>query len=186
MNGPIIQSSCSQKKCTVGYWSQSRPAVFFIGKEDGNIDVWDLLEKTHEPSQTQNITATQITCIKPWIVSSKQHLLAVSDHLGTLHILEIPWTLRSPSSNEKLSMSKYFEKEVDRLVYFEKRREMRAKEKKDSEAEELRKKTEPIIPEKQVEQILEEALKEYEDYLSLETVILKEMGLLPDTDKVDI
>uniref|UniRef100_A0A8C8H1N6 WD repeat domain 63 n=1 Tax=Oncorhynchus tshawytscha TaxID=74940 RepID=A0A8C8H1N6_ONCTS len=140
-NGPIIQSSCSQKKCTVGYWSQSRPAVLFIGKEDGNIDVWDLLEKTHEPSQTQNITATQITCIKPWIVSSKQHLLAVSDHLGTLHILEIPWTLRSPSSNEKLSMSKYFEKEVDRLVYFEKRREMRAKEKKDYEAEELRKKT---------------------------------------------
>uniref|UniRef100_A0A8C7FY39 Dynein axonemal intermediate chain 3 n=1 Tax=Oncorhynchus kisutch TaxID=8019 RepID=A0A8C7FY39_ONCKI len=139
-NGPIIQSSCSQKKCTVGYWSQSRPAVLFIGKEDGNIDVWDLLEKTHEPSQTQNITATQITCIKPWIVSSKQHLLAVSDHLGTLHILEIPWTLRSPSSNEKLSMSKYFEKEVDRLVYFEKRREMRAKEKKDYEAEELRKK----------------------------------------------
>ncbi|XP_029489077.1 dynein axonemal intermediate chain 3 isoform X1 [Oncorhynchus nerka] len=185
-NGPIIQSSCSQKKCTVGYWSQSRPAVLFIGKEDGNIDVWDLLEKTHEPSQTQNITATQITCIKPWIVSSKQHLLAVSDHLGTLHILEIPWTLRSPSSNEKLSMSKYFEKEVDRLVYFEKRREMRAKEKKDYEAEELRKKTEPIIPEKQVEQILEEAMKEYEDYLSLETVILKEMGLLPDTDKVDI
>uniref|UniRef100_A0A8C8GUP5 WD repeat domain 63 n=1 Tax=Oncorhynchus tshawytscha TaxID=74940 RepID=A0A8C8GUP5_ONCTS len=190
-NGPIIQSSCSQKKCTVGYWSQSRPAVLFIGKEDGNIDVWDLLEKTHEPSQTQNITATQITCIKPWIVScalpliltaqtdlepgyvanaaaagslylfivrfrkfcinlihflfvvqtAKQHLLAVSDHLGTLHILEIPWTLRSPSSNEKLSMSKYFEKEVDRLVYFEKRREMRAKEKKDYEAEELRKKT---------------------------------------------
>lgn len=45
---------------------------------------------------------------------------------------------------------------------------------------------EPIIPEKQVEQILEEAMKEYEDYLSLETVILKEMGLLPDTDKVDI
>uniref|UniRef100_A0A8C7NFB2 Dynein axonemal intermediate chain 3 n=1 Tax=Oncorhynchus mykiss TaxID=8022 RepID=A0A8C7NFB2_ONCMY len=144
-NGPIIQSSCSQKKCTVGYWSQSRPAVLFIGKEDGNIDVWDLLEKTHEPSQTQNITATQITCIKPWIVSSKQHLLAVSDHLGTLHILEIPWTLRSPSSNEKLSMSKYFEKEVDRLVYFEKRREMRAKEKKDYEAEELRKKTPPVV-----------------------------------------
>uniref|UniRef100_A0A8C8GWV6 WD repeat domain 63 n=1 Tax=Oncorhynchus tshawytscha TaxID=74940 RepID=A0A8C8GWV6_ONCTS len=127
-NGPIIQSSCSQKKCTVGYWSQSRPAVLFIGKEDGNIDVWDLLEKTHEPSQTQNITATQITCIKPWIVSSKQHLLAVSDHLGTLMYSILPSV-------------KYFEKEVDRLVYFEKRREMRAKEKKDYEAEELRKKT---------------------------------------------
>lgn len=34
------------------------------------------------------------------VQTAKQHLLAVSDHLGTLHILEIPWTLRSPSSNE--------------------------------------------------------------------------------------
>uniref|UniRef100_A0A6Q2YY72 WD repeat domain 63 n=1 Tax=Esox lucius TaxID=8010 RepID=A0A6Q2YY72_ESOLU len=140
MNGPIIHSSCSQRKCTVGYWSQSRPAVFYIGKEDGNLEVWDLLEKTHEPSQTQNITTAPITCIKPWIISSKQHLLAVSDHLGTLHILEIPWTLRSPCSNEKLSVNKYFEKEVDRLVYFDKRREMRTKEKKNMDAEELRKK----------------------------------------------
>ncbi|XP_046905383.1 dynein axonemal intermediate chain 3 [Hypomesus transpacificus] len=182
MNGPIIQSACSQKKCTVGYWSQSRPAVFFIGKEDGNIDVWDLLEKTHEPSQTQNITTAQITCIKPWIVSSKQHLLAVSDHLGTLHILEVPWTLRTPSSNEKLSTRKYFEKEVDRLVYFETRMETRSKEKKDMEAEEMRKRMEPIMPEKAEDQILEEALKDYKDYLALEKVILKDMGLLVDTD----
>ena len=26
-------------------WSPSRPSVFFIGKADGNIDVWDLLDK---------------------------------------------------------------------------------------------------------------------------------------------
>ncbi|XP_010900416.2 WD repeat-containing protein 63 [Esox lucius] len=183
MNGPIIHSSCSQRKCTVGYWSQSRPAVFYIGKEDGNLEVWDLLEKTHEPSQTQNITTAPITCIKPWIISSKQHLLAVSDHLGTLHILEIPWTLRSPCSNEKLSVNKYFEKEVDRLVYFDKRREMRTKEKKNMDAEELRKKMEPNLQEKEEKQILEEAKKEYEDYLSLEKVILKDMGLLPDPDE---
>ncbi|KAL1022761.1 hypothetical protein UPYG_G00031960 [Umbra pygmaea] len=183
MNGPIIHSSC-QKKCTVGYWSPSRPAVFFIGMEDGNIEVWDLLEKTHEPSQTQNITDTQITCIKPWVISSKQHLLAVSDHLGSLHILEIPWTLRRPSRNEKLSVDTYFEKEVDRLVYFEKRTEMRAKEKKNMEADELRKKMETILPEKTEKQISEEAKKEYDDHLSLEKVILKDMGLQPDTDNM--
>ncbi|MBN3297136.1 WDR63 protein, partial [Amia calva] len=100
MIGPLMHSACSQKKCTVGNWSLSRPGVFFIGKEDGSIEVWDLMEKSHEPSQIQNITTASITCIKPWIVSSKQHLLAVSDELGTLHILEIPWTLHSPSVNE--------------------------------------------------------------------------------------
>ncbi|MBN3313246.1 WDR63 protein, partial [Atractosteus spatula] len=183
MRGPILQSSCSKKRCTVGHWSLSRPGVFFIGKEDGNIEVWDLLEKTHEASQTQNITTASITCIKPWIVSSKQHFLAVSDELGTLHILEIPWTLRRPSSNEKSSMSSYFEREVSHLEYFMKRREFRAKEKKDMEAAEQRKKTEPIIPEKSAEQIEEEVQKEYENYLELENKILKEMGLLPEEEE---
>ncbi|XP_015210607.2 dynein axonemal intermediate chain 3 isoform X2 [Lepisosteus oculatus] len=183
MSGPILQSSCSKKRCTVGHWSLSRPGVFFIGKEDGNIEVWDLLEKTHEPSQTQNITTASITCIKPWIVSSKQHFLAVSDELGTLHILEIPWTLRRPSSNEKSSMSSYFEREVSHLEYFVKRREFRAKEKKDMEAAEQRKKMEPIIPEKSSEQIEEEVQKGYENYLELEKKILKEMGLLPEEEE---
>uniref|UniRef100_A0AAR2K6V8 WD repeat domain 63 n=1 Tax=Pygocentrus nattereri TaxID=42514 RepID=A0AAR2K6V8_PYGNA len=97
---PILLSPCSPRKCTVGFWSLTRPAVFFIGKEDGNLEVWDLLEKTHEPSQTQNITTAHITCIKPWVISSKQQLLAVSDYLGTLHILEVPWTLHHSSANE--------------------------------------------------------------------------------------
>ncbi|KAL2089545.1 hypothetical protein ACEWY4_014233 [Coilia grayii] len=178
MNGPIFLSQYSQTRCTTGCWSGSRPGVFFIGKEDGNIEVWDILEKTHEPSQVQTITTARITSIKPWIVSSKQHLLAISDHCGTLHILEIPWTLRSHSGNEKQSISKYFDKEVERLIYFEKRQEMREKEKKDKEAEEQRLKTQ--LPDKSMEQIEEEAHREYKDYLAMEKVILKDMGLLED------
>ena len=41
---------------------------------------------------------------------------------------------------------------------------------------------EPIMPEKAEDQILEEALKDYKDYLALEQVILRDMGLLVDTD----
>ncbi|MGH0139048.1 UNVERIFIED_CONTAM: hypothetical protein FKN15_070975 [Acipenser sinensis] len=177
MNGPILQSSASQKKCTVGHWSLSRPGVFFIGKEDGNIDIWDLLEKTHEPSQTQNISTGQITCIKPWIVSSKQHLLAVSDEFGTLHILEIPWTLRHPSSNEKLSVTNYFEREVKHLNYSEKRREFREQEKRDMDAEELRRLS-GIVHEKTAEQLEEEVQQEFREYLKLEKHILSDMGLI--------
>ncbi|XP_064189536.1 dynein axonemal intermediate chain 3 [Anguilla rostrata] len=183
MQGPLIQVSCAAKRGTVGHWSLSRPGVFFIGKEDGNIEVWDLLEKTHEPIQTQNISTTRITSIKPWIVSSKQHLLAVSDHFGTVHILEIPWALRSPQSKEKLNVGRYFEREVERLIYIEKQLEMRAKEKREMDAEELRKKMESVVPEMLVEQIEEKAQKEYQDYLALEKVILKDMGLLSEEDK---
>uniref|UniRef100_A0A670IKF3 Dynein axonemal intermediate chain 3 n=1 Tax=Podarcis muralis TaxID=64176 RepID=A0A670IKF3_PODMU len=99
-SGPLLESSCTAKRYTVGQWSLSRPGVFFIGREDGNIDIWDLLEKTHEASQTQNVCIALITCIKPWIYSSKQHFLAVSDDFGTLHVLEISWTLTHPSLNE--------------------------------------------------------------------------------------
>ncbi|KGL73318.1 WD repeat-containing protein 63, partial [Tinamus guttatus] len=126
--GPILQSSCSAVRYTVGQWSLTRPGVFFIGREDGNIDIWDLLEKTHEPSQFQNISISMITCIRPWIASAKQHFLAVSDDSGVLHVLEISWTLSHPSSNEHTSVLHYFEREVEYQKYYEQRQEFRAKE----------------------------------------------------------
>ena len=30
----------------------------------------------------------------------KHHLMAVGDQIGTLHVLEVPWPMRHPSSNE--------------------------------------------------------------------------------------
>ncbi|NWZ48337.1 WDR63 protein, partial [Haliaeetus albicilla] len=99
-NGPILQSSCSAGRNTAGHWSLTRPGVFFIGRDDGNIDIWDLLKKTHEPSHFQNISESMITFISPWTASSKQHFLAVSDDLGVLHVLEICQTLSHPSRNE--------------------------------------------------------------------------------------
>ncbi|NXU22291.1 WDR63 protein, partial [Thalassarche chlororhynchos] len=114
-NGPILQSSCSAGRYTAGQWSLTRPGVFFIGRDDGNIDIWDLLKKTHEPSHFQNISKSMITFISPWIASPKQHFLAVSDDLGVLHVLEICQTLSHPSRNEHANVLDYFEREVKYL-----------------------------------------------------------------------
>lgn len=38
----------------------------------------------------------------------------------------------------------------------------------------------PVVPEKSLEQMEEEAQKEYEAYLAMEKVILKDMGLAED------
>ncbi|NXT21528.1 WDR63 protein, partial [Syrrhaptes paradoxus] len=99
-SGPILQSRCSAGRYTAGHWSLTRPGVLFIGRDDGNIDIWDLLKKTHEPSHFQNISKSMISFISPWIASSKQHFLAISDAFGVLHVLEICQTLSDPLRNE--------------------------------------------------------------------------------------
>ncbi|XP_026709715.1 WD repeat-containing protein 63 [Athene cunicularia] len=117
--GPILQSSCSAGRYTTGHWSLTRPGVFFIGRDDGNIDIWDLLKKSHEPSHFQNISKSMITFISPWIASPKQHFLAVSDDLGVLHVLEICQKRSHPSRNEHANVLDYFEREVKYLKYRE-------------------------------------------------------------------
>ncbi|NWH83808.1 WDR63 protein, partial [Aegithalos caudatus] len=114
-NGPILQSSCSAGRYTAGQWSLTRPGVLFIGRDNGNIDIWDLLKKTYEPSHFQNISKSTITFISPSSASEEQHFLAVSDNLGVVHILEICQTLCHPSSNEHANILDYFEREVKYL-----------------------------------------------------------------------
>nr|KAF6509077.1 hypothetical protein HJG63_020628 [Rousettus aegyptiacus] len=140
MTGPLLQSSCAPRKYTSGHWSLTRPGVFYVGREDGYIDIWDLLEKTHEPAHSQNICITMITYITPWTFSAKQQFIAVADYYGTLHILEIPWSLSHPSGNEVSSISHYFEREVKHLDYVEQRKKIREQEKKEMELENEKKK----------------------------------------------
>ncbi|XP_054422809.1 dynein axonemal intermediate chain 3 [Pteronotus mesoamericanus] len=178
--GPLLQSSCAPKRYTSGHWSLTRPGVFYIGREDGYIDIWDLLEKTHEPAQSQNICITMITYIKPWTFSAKQQFIAVADYYGTLHILEIPWTLSHPSVNEVSSISHYFEREVKHLEYVEQRKKIREQEKKEMELEVEKKKVKTY--QKTKEQLEAELKMDYENYLELERTTLINLGLIKASD----
>ncbi|KAM9385770.1 LOW QUALITY PROTEIN: dynein axonemal intermediate chain 3 [Pholidichthys leucotaenia] len=138
MEGPIVMSPRSEQEYTVGCWSLSRPAIFFIGREDGSIEVWNLLENTSMPAHVQaHITNTRITCLKPWTASAKQHFLAVADDLGVLRLFEIPKTFYTPSKNEFGMVQKQLELEKDRLKDCLKRKEF---SKLTKQTEELQKK----------------------------------------------
>ncbi|KAG8519517.1 WD repeat-containing protein 63 [Galemys pyrenaicus] len=176
MSGPLLQSSCAPKRYTSGHWSLTRPGVFYIGREDGYIDIWDLLEKTHEPALSQNICITMITSIKPWTFSVKQQFIAIADYYGTLHILEIPWTLSHPSTNEASSINYYFEREVKHLEYVEQRKLIRDQEKREMELEMEKKKVKTYHKSK--EQMEAELKLDYESYLELEKSILIHLDLL--------
>ncbi|XP_056305532.1 dynein axonemal intermediate chain 3 [Danio aesculapii] len=181
--GPLLMSVYSKSMFSAGHWSQSRPAVLFMGREDGDVEVWDLLQNSRQPSHTQNISTASISCIRTHTSSAKQHLLAVSDRLGTLHILQIPGSLRRSSSSERQNVEKYFEKEEERLQYFEKRQSDHQKKKKEMEAEQQKKKTELLTPPKQEEEVDVETLKEYQQFLNLEKLILKDMNIQSETQQ---
>eukprot|EP00795_Rhopilema_esculentum_P004098 gene4098-20278_t len=181
-HGPLLVSSSHPVKLTAAAWSPSRPAVFFIGKSDGSVDVWDLLDKTHEPFLNQSVTPVPIQTIFPYQVSSKQQLLAIGDKIGTLHIFEVPWNLRQPSSNEVTSVDNYFEREARRLAFLEQRERNADMDKKEV-------KNEISNKVKLVEEDLEwesKARSAYQDYMELERQILEELGLNSDRNKIDM
>ncbi|XP_038167662.1 dynein intermediate chain 3, axonemal isoform X2 [Arvicola amphibius] len=182
MTGPLLQTCCAPKRYTAGHWSLTRPGVFYIGREDGFVDIWDLLEKTHEPAQSQNICITMITYIKPWTFSSKQQFIAIADYYGTLHILEIPWTLSHPSFNEVSSVNYYFDREVKHLEYVQQRKLIRDQEKKEMALELVKKKTK--IYSKSKEQMEAELKLEYDSYVELEKSVLFSLGLGKVSEKV--
>ncbi|XP_035307505.1 WD repeat-containing protein 63 isoform X2 [Cricetulus griseus] len=182
MTGPLLQTCCAPKRYTAGHWSLTRPGVFYIGREDGYVDIWDLLEKTHEPAQSQNICITMITYIKPWTFSSKQQFIAIADYYGTLHILEIPWTLSRPSFNEVSSVNYYFEREVKHLDYVQQRKLIREEEKREIALELAKKKAKVYHMTK--EQIEAELKLEYDGYLELEKSVLFSLGLSKVPEKV--
>jgi WD40 repeat protein len=96
---PMYVSRSSEGYLTTGCWSPTRPAVIYIGLIDGTIEVWDLLDQSHQPSMTALVSSCQLTSMEFWKLSTPQ-FLAVGDIQGILHIMEIPRILRRASYKE--------------------------------------------------------------------------------------
>lgn len=104
---PMYVSRSSEGYLTTGCWSPTRPAVIYIGLIDGTIEVWDLLDQSHQPSMTALVSSCQLTSMEFWKLSTPQ-FLAVGDIQGILHIMEIPRILRRASYKEKPAMKNFF------------------------------------------------------------------------------
>lgn len=182
-SGPILNAASASVRLTSGYWSPTRPSVFYISKDDGSVDVWDLLDKTHEPSLTQSVSPAPITNIYPYQVTQKQQLLAVGDNSGTLHILEVPWSLRQPTAGELNSMTNYIEREVKRRGFVVMRWNFREQEKHEMAAEAKRKAgiaPNVVLTDEEIEQ---KQKQEYQAYLKEEYNFLRELGIVKEEEE---
>ena len=118
LSSPIFASASASTYLTMGCWSPTRPGVIITAREDGMIEVWDLLDRSHEASMVSTVSSSSITSLKFYESSSSSYqLLAAGDSMGKLHILELPRNLRRPIVSEKELMQTFCERELERVQY---------------------------------------------------------------------
>ncbi|CAD8192077.1 unnamed protein product [Paramecium pentaurelia] len=127
---PIFESLIMKgAHITCGGFSPYRAGVIIVGKTDGNLDVWDMLDQSHKWTIQFQVVACAITSLK--FNDNMAHIVAVGDSDGTLHLLEFPQSLCKDQGNEVKAMRLFWEREVKRVNYYSERfkiREQQAKQ----------------------------------------------------------
>lgn len=116
---PLFASSCATTYITAACWSLTRPGVVYIAKQDGVMEVWDFLDRSHEPSIVSTISSHPISSIEFFPVSSVSTMMAVGDTSGTLHIMELPRNLRRRLPHEQTIMQNFIDREAARIEHVE-------------------------------------------------------------------
>lgn len=126
---PLFTSPSADAYLSAGCFSPTRPGVVFTAKQDGTLEIWDFLDRSHEASLMVRVNSGGIGAIKFWSRTDKrQQLLAVGDAAGVLHIMDLPPNLRRPMHKEKELMEKFLNRELDRVGDVEERGKEREKD----------------------------------------------------------
>lgn len=122
---PIVSSPCGESQMMCGRWSPTRASVVFIGTHDGFIQVWDLLDRSHEPVLVHALIQDAITTIefKPAAdragrAARDSQLVVLGTRVGSFHLFELPKVLVRGHSQELRNMRQLLEREVRRVSYF--------------------------------------------------------------------
>ncbi|KAL4431174.1 hypothetical protein ABPG75_006430 [Micractinium tetrahymenae] len=129
---------CADALYTCGCWSPSKPGVVVMGRADGRLEAWDLLDRSHQPAMVAPVAPCALTALaaSPAAASGApggsrsaaghHQLLAVGDAAGTLRLLELPRALRRRGHAEVRAMAALLAREQERLGEVARRAEARA------------------------------------------------------------
>uniref|UniRef100_A0A7S2JAQ3 WD repeat-containing protein 63 n=1 Tax=Haptolina brevifila TaxID=156173 RepID=A0A7S2JAQ3_9EUKA len=171
VGSPLFVSPFCNCLYTCGAWSPSRPAVIFIGRSDGFIDIWDLNDRSHEPSMMVSATPAAVTSMD-FHTSANRQMLAVGDEQGTVHVVEVPRNLRRAANNEKQFANNFFRREEERVEYVQRRSEQHAEDKESGGGSH-----EPTGSAEPKEGELTEEERLEADFRKMEEAFVEEMGL---------
>ncbi|KAL5108173.1 Dynein intermediate chain 3 ciliary [Taenia crassiceps] len=130
---PIMWTPYHESGVTDGRWSPVRPALFFITRLNGCLELWDYVFKQREPTLNIKISDDSLHCVR---VTEEGQLVAVGSHSGVTTILELSGGFTTAAKNEKVTVGAMFERETHREKILETRaKELRVKEKQRAMAE---------------------------------------------------
>jgi len=112
---PIMSTRYESSYLTAGAWSPTRPGVFYVSKENGELDVWDYYFKGQfEPAFTVKISEQHALSDVKLSMKGGSKYVAVGCKDGSVTVLELCKSLYESSNlnAEKSAMNQLFERET--------------------------------------------------------------------------
>lgn len=122
---PIITTRHHGSYLTGGCWSPTRAGVFYVTRDDGVLDVWDISHNQNEVAYSHKVSDAALSSIS--VQGNTQEggkLVAVGDVNGTVSLLEVCDSLAKARPNEKSTVNALLERETKK----EKNLEVRQRE----------------------------------------------------------
>jgi len=131
IRSPIITSKFFKSYVLDAAWSPVRPGVFVTAKMDGQLDVWDIFYKQHDPTLSLQVHNDGLKCVR---MQEAGVYVATGTVDGSVYMLELSEGLSAMQANEKSSVMNMLERESKREKNLEARaKELRAKEKRQND-----------------------------------------------------
>uniref|UniRef100_A0A7S4DT78 Guanine nucleotide-binding protein subunit beta-like protein n=1 Tax=Lotharella globosa TaxID=91324 RepID=A0A7S4DT78_9EUKA len=125
LKSPIMISAYDKNYLTSACWSTIRPGVFFTGKSDGTMDIWDIYSKQSEAVLSVKISETPITNM---CVHKHGKMMAVGSEDGVTSIMSLGKGLSTVQRMEREVVTEIFEREKKRETLLDKMRKLQEKQ----------------------------------------------------------
>lgn len=86
-----------------------------VGRNDGTIEIWNFLVKSHEPSITQSLSGRIITGIYAHELPLNPQCVGFCDYNGALRIFLAPKVFLGSQQSEVEWMRQFVDREVSRV-----------------------------------------------------------------------
>eukprot|EP00887_Chlorella_sp_A99_P005614 scaffold1.g5614.t1 len=101
---------------TCGCWSPSKPGVVLLGRGDGKLEAWNLLDRSHQPelvAAAAPAALTALACADAGGGAGRggRQVLAVGDASGAVRLVEVPRALRRRGHAEVRQAAALLERE---------------------------------------------------------------------------
>jgi WD40 repeat protein len=131
----LSRSSARPQPLTCVQFSPTRPSLFLAGKENGEVEVWAILDKSHECLFTQSVASSRVVSLAFGVGHHDKQLLAVGCGDGSLMIYTVPAFMAKPSPDEAEQVAKFVEQQKGFVSQVDERTKVRVAEARQKEAD---------------------------------------------------